>query len=70
MNNYKLALGANFKNGEGYLRNIEGWRANNDPLLRADILRDWLSLLEDEYHISLRDMRYNIKGVRYEELVK
>ena len=60
----KITLKANFFNGEGDIGNIENWRRDNYPLLRADILQDWIGLLEQEYDVALEDMRKEWKDVR------
>jgi len=51
MRNAKLTLKANFETGEGDIGNIDKW-AENEPLLKVDILRDWIHLLQDEYNIA------------------
>ena len=52
----KITLKANFDNGEGDIGNIEKWRAAHSPLLRADILQDWVALLDQEYWVAREDM--------------
>jgi hypothetical protein len=47
----KLTLKANFETGEGDIGNIEKW-SEHEPLLRADILKDWIYLLQIEYDIA------------------
>lgn len=56
MSNHKLTLRASFVNGEGSIGNVEEWRATGYPLLRADILQDWVRLLEEEYWVAREDM--------------
>lgn len=41
-------LKADFENGEGAVKLPDDF-LNEDPLLRADILKDWLYFLEIEY---------------------
>lgn len=57
----KITLKANFANGEGEIGNIKKWREMNPSLLRADILLDWVSLLEQEYNVAINDMRKEYK---------
>jgi hypothetical protein len=58
----KITLKANFENGEGNIGNIRKWRASHDALLRADILQDWVGLLEQEYQVARDDMRKEYKN--------
>jgi hypothetical protein len=53
----KITLKANFSDGEGDIGNIEKWRESHPALLRADILQDWVGLLEQEYWVAREDMR-------------
>jgi hypothetical protein len=53
----KITLKANFANGEGEIGNIEKWREIYPALLRADILQDWVGLLEQEYWVARDDMK-------------
>jgi hypothetical protein len=51
MSGAKLTLKANFETGEGDIGNIEKW-SENEALLRADILKDWIYLLQVEYDVA------------------
>ena len=42
--------------GEGYLIVPEKWQ-QIDPLLKADILKDWIYALENMYNSSLIEMK-------------
>lgn len=48
MSNAKLTLKANFQTGEGDIGNIDKW-AENEPILKIDMLSDWIYLLQIEY---------------------
>ena len=51
MSRAKLTLKANFETGEGDIGNIDKW-SENEPLLKVDILRDWIALLQIEYDVA------------------
>ena len=51
MRGAKLTLKANFETGEGDIGNIDKW-SENEPLLKLDILRDWIALLQIEYDVA------------------
>lgn len=51
MSGAKLTLKANFETGEGDIGNIDKW-CENEALLRADILKDWIHLLQIEYDMA------------------
>ena len=53
----KITLKADFDNGEGELGNLDKWRDAHYPLLRADILKDWMYLIEQEYARTIYEMR-------------
>ncbi len=53
----KVALKADFESGEGTIGNLEAWRGNG-ALLRADLLQDWIGLLQKEYAIAA-DQEFN-----------
>jgi len=55
----KLTLKASFSNGSGSVGNKEKWK-KLDPLLRLDILQDWIAELEEEYKIAFYDNRKNM----------
>ena len=40
--------------GEGDIRMPDDW-AEHNGLLRADILKDWIGLLEEQYLIAMND---------------
>jgi hypothetical protein len=50
----KLTLKADFSNGEGSIGNVAEWR-ENEPLLRADILKDWIYELQQEYDLAVKE---------------
>ena len=50
----EIELKADFENVEGTIDNIQNWR-ERDGLVRADLLKDWLFLLEVEYKIACHD---------------
>jgi hypothetical protein len=60
MNNSKITLLADFMNGEGSIGNIKNWRKNNYAMLRADLLQDWIALLQDEYNLAMNDLKKGI----------
>ena len=62
MNNKKLTLKANFQTGEGDIGNVLAWQETNNPLLRLDILADWIALLEDEYEQARIDLGWKPKN--------
>jgi hypothetical protein len=51
----KLILKADFVNGEGSVGNIDEWR-EHDALLRADILKDWIYDLQQEYDLAVKEL--------------
>tara|TARA_B110000908_G_scaffold172331_1_gene239116 strand:- start:6831 stop:7127 length:297 start_codon:yes stop_codon:yes gene_type:complete len=55
--NPKITLKADFDNGEGWLGNRDKWRDAHSPLLRADILKDWMYCIEKEYASTIYEMR-------------
>ena len=59
--NPKITLKADFFNGEGDIGNLELWRNYHAPLLRADILQDWIGLLQKEYDVAYQDMQKEYK---------
>jgi hypothetical protein len=54
MSGAKLTLKANFQTGEGDIGNIEKW-SENEPLLKVDILQDWIALLQIEYDVAYQE---------------
>jgi hypothetical protein len=59
----KLTLKADFENGEGSIGNIEKWRGH-DPLLRADILQDWIADLTEEYNYAVENLFVKLEKVQ------
>ena len=53
----KVTLKASFETGEGTIGNLEAWREHG-ALLRADLLKDWIWLLQREYDIAT-DQEFN-----------
>ena len=47
---------SNYNSGEGDIQLSETFNAA-DPLLRADILKDWIFLLGEQYKKALVEMR-------------
>lgn len=45
------ALRADFEGGYGHVAFPPEWRLN-DAMLRADLLKDWIEQLEEEYQIA------------------
>jgi hypothetical protein len=60
----KLTLKANFNEGSGSIGNKDQWK-KIDPLLRLDILKDWIAELEEEYKVAFHDNR-KLMGVKDE----
>jgi hypothetical protein len=60
----KLTLKANFDEGSGSVGNKDKWK-KLDPLLRLDILQDWISELKEEYEIAFADNR-KLMGMKNE----
>jgi hypothetical protein len=57
---YKPTLCLDFESVEGDLGNLDNWR-KHDALFRADVLKDWIGLLQKEYEIALEDMNKEYK---------
>lgn len=51
----KPTFKANFANGEGSIGNIEKFKTL-DPLLRADLLKDWICELNELYDDAVKNM--------------
>ena len=51
----KVSLKANFETGEGGIGNLEAWREHN-PLLRLDLLKDWIYDLQSEYDMTHKEL--------------
>lgn len=52
----KLTLKADFYSGEGDIGNQKRWHEDNDPLMRADLLKDWIGLLTKEYNLAVSQL--------------
>lgn len=63
MNQGKLTLKWDLDNGEGSVGNIEAFR-QLDPLLRCDILTDWLHALNTEHVQACEDFMAYLKKIR------
>lgn len=55
--NPKPTLKADFNAGEGEVGNLENFRAYHDGLMRMDLLKDWIGILEHEYRLARIDNR-------------
>ena len=55
--NPKPTLKADFNAGEGEVGNLENFRAYHDGLMRMDLLKDWIGILEHEYRVARVDNR-------------
>lgn len=55
--NPKPTLKADFNAGEGEVGNLENFRAYHDGLMRMDLLKDWIGILEHEYRLARVDNR-------------
>jgi hypothetical protein len=42
--------------GEGSIGNLSKFRESGSAVFRADLLRDWISELEEEYESTLNEM--------------
>lgn len=66
--NPKPTLKADFNAGEGDVGNLENFRAYHDGLMRMDLLKDWIGILEHEYRLARvdnrREMRKRVKLIR------
>ena len=67
--NAKLKLLADFVNVEGRIGNVDLWRTN-DSLVRADILRDWIYDLEQEYNLALKQFWSEVRADNKEAKAK
>ena len=76
--NPKPILKADFNAGEGDVGNLEVFRASHDGLMRMDLLKDWIGILEYHYRLARVDnrremkkrvkrIRAKLKGGKYEE---
>jgi hypothetical protein len=66
--NPKPTLKADFNAGEGDVGNLENFRAYHDGLMRMDLLKDWIGILEYQYRLARvdnrREMRKRVKQIR------
>jgi hypothetical protein len=60
--NPKPTLKADFDAGEGEVGNLENFRAYHDGLMRMDLLKDWIGILEHEYKLAYVDNRRQMKA--------
>lgn len=60
--NPKPTLKADFNAGEGDVGNLENFRAYHDGLMRMDLLKDWIGILEHEYKLAWKDNRRQMKA--------
>ncbi len=60
--NPKPTLKADFGAGEGEVGNLENFRAYHDGLMRMDLLKDWIGILEQEYERAYKDNRRQMKA--------
>ena len=61
--NSKITLKANFVIGKGDIGNLSRWRKNG-VLIRADILKAWIVLLQKEYEVTMLEGVKEIKERR------
>ena len=61
---HKITLKANFDAGEGDIGNVIEFRYSNDALMRADLLQDWIGLLNQEYDVAIEDMRNDYEDMK------
>lgn len=52
-----LTLRIDAEGVEGYISNIARWHRDYSPIERADLLRDWIYLLEQEYNKTLEQIK-------------
>lgn len=52
----KPTFRANLNDGEGSIGNLEKFREAYDPLMRADLLKDWIGELTQEYEIAVKGL--------------
>jgi hypothetical protein len=55
MSKGKPTLKWDLDNGEGSIGNLDSFRQELDPLMRLDLLKDWVDLLDEEYDRALKD---------------
>ena len=67
--NPKPTLKADFGAGEGDIGNLENFRAYHDGLMRMDLLKDWIGILEHEYKLACIDNRRQVKA-RVKAMIK
>ena len=76
--NPKPTLKADFNAGEGNIGNLENFRAYHDGLMRMDLLKDWIGILEYQYRLArvdnrrerrkrVKQIRATLKGGKYEQ---
>lgn len=52
MNKGKPTLKWDLENGEGSIGNLDSFR-EFDPIMRLDLLKDWINDLQEEYNFTL-----------------
>ena len=45
--------------GEGDILNLKEFRLSHKPLLKVDVLQDWISILENEYELAKGELKQN-----------
>ena len=58
--NSKITLKADFLLVEGEIGNLDRWRKNS-LMVRADLLKDWVGLLQQEYERTVIEGRKEMK---------
>ncbi len=58
-------LKLNYETGEGSLQLVDFFK-ECDGLTRADVLKDWIGILEQEYEHALQEMRMEHSQLRIE----
>ena len=53
----------NEESGEGSILIDESFR-KEDPLFRADVLKDWLNEIELEYEMAVKDLHHYLETMR------
>lgn len=69
MNKGKPTFKWDLENGEGSIGNIDAFR-QLDPLLRCDILTDWIYDLNKEHEQASRDFDAYLREIRAAALAK
>ena len=56
----KPSLIANFENGEGDISVPQEWRDCHNHLLKMDLLKDWIAMLNFEYGVARANFRQEL----------